>query len=71
MGRRLSFQSIKSTGRLALAMAAVVMASTALSADNCAAQCRADHNKCRIDTKGSPSCDARLQSCLQSCLGKR
>lgn len=33
----------------------------------CAAKCRAQHNQCRIRTKGSPSCDAQLSSCLQSC----
>jgi len=33
----------------------------------CAANCRAAHNQCRIATKGSPSCDAQLRACLQSC----
>jgi len=40
----------------------------AARADDCAGQCRAHHNQCRIQTKGSPSCDAQLQACLQSCL---
>ncbi len=34
----------------------------------CAADCRAGHNQCRMATKNSPSCDAKLQNCLQSCL---
>ncbi len=36
-------------------------------ANSCAAQCRAEHNKCRIRTKGDRSCDAALNACLQSC----
>jgi len=36
------------------------------AADACSA-CYAQHNQCRMQTKGSPSCDARLQQCLQSC----
>lgn len=39
--------------------------------NSCAASCRAAHSQCRISTKGSPSCDAQLQSCLQGCLSKR
>lgn len=38
------------------------------SANACAAACRAQHNQCRIQTKGSASCDAALQRCLQGCL---
>lgn len=41
------------------------------AANSCAASCRAAHSQCRISTKGSPSCDAQLQSCLQACLSKR
>ncbi len=37
-------------------------------ANQCAAKCRAQHNQCRIKTKGSSSCDGQLQRCLQSCL---
>jgi hypothetical protein len=36
--------------------------------DGCAANCRAQHNQCRIATKGSPSCDAQLQACMQRCI---
>jgi hypothetical protein len=43
---------------------------TPVSANACAASCRAQHNQCRIQTKGSPACDARLQACLQGCLKK-
>jgi hypothetical protein len=35
---------------------------------SCIAQCRAQHNQCRMTSRGSSSCDAQLQSCLQSCL---
>ena len=40
-------------------------------ADQCVSQCRNDHNQCRISTKGSPSSDAQLQSCMDSCRSKR
>lgn len=36
--------------------------------DSCAASCRAAHSQCRIATKGSPSCDAQLQACMQRCI---
>lgn len=39
-------------------------------ANSCAADCRAKHNQCRIETKGSPKCDAKLQKCLSRCLGR-
>ncbi len=39
-------------------------------ANSCAASCRAQHNQCRIATKGSPSCDAKLNQCLKGCLKK-
>ena len=41
------------------------------NADQCVSQCRNAHNQCRISTKGSPSCDAQLQSCLDSCRPRR
>lgn len=34
----------------------------------CVAACRAAHNDCRIRTKGSASCDAQFQACMQSCI---
>jgi outer membrane murein-binding lipoprotein Lpp len=58
-----------------LAVAAVVAASLLVSggsgpvlANACADGCRAKHNQCRMSTKNSPSCDAELQRCLQSCM---
>lgn len=49
-------------------MAAAAATATAADANSCAANCRSQHNQCRISTKGSANCDARLQQCLQSCL---
>lgn len=49
-------------------LAALVAASGPVDANACAASCRAQHNQCRIKSKGSPSCDAQLQACLQGCL---
>ncbi len=40
-------------------------------ANQCVQQCRAAHNQCRIATKGSPSCDGQLQSCMDRCRGSR
>jgi hypothetical protein len=34
----------------------------------CVAACRAAHNECRIATKGSSSCDAQFQACIQGCV---
>ena len=39
--------------------------------DSCANACQAEHNQCRVTTKGSPSCDAARQRCLQSCIAKK
>lgn len=39
--------------------------------DQCVQQCRADHNQCRIKTKGSPSCDSQLQACMDSCRARQ
>ncbi len=38
-------------------------------ANACYAKCRAKHDQCRIKTKGSPSCDGKLQACLDRCRG--
>lgn len=40
-------------------------------ADSCAAGCRAAHNRCRINKRGSRSCDRQLQRCLRGCLRRR
>lgn len=40
-------------------------------ADQCVQQCRNAHNQCRIATKGSPSCDAQLQACMDGCRSRR
>ncbi len=37
----------------------------------CAADCQTHHDRCRVRTKGSPSCDAERQACLQKCLQKK
>ncbi len=42
-----------------------------IEAASCAANCRQQHNQCRIATRGASRCDAQLQRCLQGCLGKQ
>jgi len=55
-----------------LAVAAVVLSSLPVSANNsCQQSCRAQWNQCRIATKGASSCDAHLQACMQSCIPRR
>lgn len=53
------------------AAATVVLAPTDACANTCQQSCRAAWNQCRIATKGSPACDAKLQACMQSCIAKR
>ena len=43
----------------------------AVAEDSCANACQAEHNQCRVATKGSPSCDAARQRCLQACIAKK
>ena len=39
---------------------------------SCANACQTQHDQCRVQTKGSPSCDVARQRCLQACIaGKR
>lgn len=39
---------------------------------SCASVCQARHDQCRVQTKGSPACDAERQRCLQACIaGKK
>jgi hypothetical protein len=37
-------------------------------ANSCTQKCRQQHNSCRIATKGSRKCDARLRRCLRRCV---
>lgn len=38
---------------------------------SCASECQTQHDRCRVQTKGSPSCDAERQRCLEICLQKK
>jgi hypothetical protein len=40
----------------------------AARADGCADACRAKHNECRVQTKGSPQCDTQVNACVQQCI---
>ena len=60
----------------ALALAAVAglagdPACAQVESSSCRSTCLAQYNQCRISTKGSPSCDAQYQSCLQACIAQR
>ena len=67
-----AFGWLKTTA-LVFVLFAVLIATSVLAAkaDTCAPSCRERHNQCRIQTKGSPSCDAQLQACLQSSLASQ
>lgn len=59
----------------AVAVAAAVLVGTSLvfvgpAAADCAASCRSSYNQCRMETKGSPSCEGRFTSCMQGCRKK-
>jgi hypothetical protein len=40
-------------------------------AKSCVSQCQAQHDRCRVETKGSRTCDEVRQHCLQICLQKK
>lgn len=42
-----------------------------LAQDTCANACQAQHDQCRVSTKGSPSCDLARQRCLQACIATK
>jgi hypothetical protein len=60
---------LKTLGLIVLVFALMIgTGMMAAKADTCAPACRANHNQCRLQTKGAATCDAQLQACLQSCL---
>jgi hypothetical protein len=46
-------------------------AALASETTSCATTCQTEHDRCRIQRKGSPSCDAERQACLEKCLQKK
>jgi len=40
-------------------------------ARSCASECQSQHDRCRVETKGSRSCDEIRQRCLQVCLQRK
>lgn len=38
---------------------------------SCAGRCQAQYDQCRVQTKGSPSCDSARQQCLQACIASK
>lgn len=38
---------------------------------SCANACQSEHDRCRVQTKGSPSCDGARQRCLQACIASK
>ena len=50
-----------------LAGAGLVAAGPADAEGGCAENCRHAYNQCRIQTKGSPSCEGQFTSCMQGC----
>ena len=69
-------------GRKLLLIAALALAATVsdmvgdgtcalAQSSSCRSTCLAQYNQCRIATKGSSSCDAQYQACLQGCVTHR
>lgn len=66
--------------RICLAVATVGAALSGLAGDttcvqaqagpaaSCRSACLSNYNQCRMNTKGSPICDAQYQGCLQTCV---
>ena len=61
------------TACLVVVVFAVMIGTSVMAAraDDCPSSCRQRHNQCRIDTKGSPSCDALLEACIRSCVASQ
>jgi|LNFM01.1.fsa_nt_gb hypothetical protein len=44
---------------------------TVAQSAGCVSDCQAQHDRCRVATKGSRSCDEERQRCLEICLQKK
>jgi hypothetical protein len=58
-------------GTMILLTTLALAATFSAEANSCQQSCRASWNQCRIQNKGSPSCDGQLQSCMQACIPRR
>ena len=56
---------------LALAGDSSGVSAQLVGAASCRSACLAQYNQCRMSTKGSPTCDAHYQSCLQACIAPK
>ena len=73
--RRMSWARMtRAMGKTAVTAAVLagagLMSIEPVAADDCAASCRKAYNQCRMDTKGSSSCEGRFTSCMQGCRRK-
>ena len=59
--------AVAETGRLPQSRPGVAIAEST----TCASECQSQHDRCRVQTKGSPSCDGERQRCLEICLHKK
>jgi len=44
---------------------------TVAQSPGCVSECQTQHDRCRVATKGSRSCDEERQRCLEICLQKK
>ena len=64
-----SFGWLKTLGLVLLVFGLMIGSGLmAAKADACTDACRAKHNDCRVQTKGSPQCDAQVNACVQQCV---
>ena len=57
-------------GAVAAAFLAVTYFGPAEAEGGCGGSCAHAYNQCRIETKGSASCEKQYSSCLQSCRNR-
>jgi hypothetical protein len=64
---------LKTAGLVVVVLAVALGGAMAVAnAAECVASCRAKHNQCRIDTKGtSAACDHQLNQCVQACMATK
>jgi len=53
------------------ALPAIQAPSVVAQDSSCAGACQVQYDQCRVQTKGSPSCDAARQRCLQACIASK
>ena len=71
LGHKLNWALLGGLAIIGALLAIGIGSSDRATAGACGAGCKSAYNQCRIDNKGSPSCEIAFTRCMQSCiLGK-